>query len=133
VADGTNLRLADALGQTARELVERLEADACVISRALGDVLIIVAQHTTDGRTLNFGQGFLVSDYPETRAVLTTGEPRALTLADDRCDEAEAALLREMGYAALLMFPLELGGDRWGLVELYRAEPRPFDVADASL
>lgn len=58
--------------------------------------------------------------------MLATGEARSLTLADPHVDEAEAQLLRQLGFASLLMYPLVLDGERWGLVELYRREPRPF-------
>lgn len=122
-------RLIDALRNRAEELVAQLDADACVLSRVLGDVLVIVAQATLDGVELDLGQGFLVSDYPLTQRVLERGEPATLTLADDGADEDEARLLRELGFAALLMTPLVVAGERWGLAEVYRRDARPFDAA----
>jgi len=122
------VRLGDALHGRAQDLRARLDADACAISRAVGDVLIVVAHDTTVGVTLQFGQGFLVSDYPVTKRVLETGDPIALTLADTDADEDEARVLRELGFAALAMLPFDVGGERWGLVEAYRLEPRPFDA-----
>jgi GAF domain-containing protein len=132
VVEGTNLRLIDVLTNAARELLAAAGADACVISRALGDVLIALTHATAGGRSLDFGQGFLVSDYPATAAVLHDRTPVSLTLDDEAVDEAEAALLRELGYAALLMLPLELAGEPWGLVELYRHEARHFSGAEVS-
>jgi transcriptional regulator with GAF, ATPase, and Fis domain len=120
VSEAAGTRLVDVLHERARQLVARTAADACVISRVLGDVLIIVTRVTADGAPLELGQGFLVSDYPVTEAVLRTGDPVVLTLADDDVDVAEAQLLRDIGYATLLMLPLEVVGERWGLVELYR-------------
>jgi transcriptional regulator with GAF, ATPase, and Fis domain len=120
VSEAAGTRLVDVLHERARQLVARTAADACVISRVLGDVLIIVTRVTADGAPLELGQGFLVSDYPVTEAVLRTGDPVVLTLADDDVDAAEAQLLRDIGYATLLMLPLEVVGERWGLVELYR-------------
>ncbi|MES1247712.1 MAG: GAF domain-containing protein [Actinomycetota bacterium] len=122
--------LSDALRALAHELVEKLDADAAVISRVLGDVLIIVTQTTTDASLLSLGQGFLVSDYPPTRQVVDTREPRVLTLADDDVDPAEAEVLRALGFSTLLMLPFDLHGMRWGLVEIYRAELRPFTDAE---
>jgi hypothetical protein len=119
-------RLVDALQERARELVAGTGADACVISRVIGDVLVIVARVSTDGGPLDLGQGFLISDYPATQAVIVTGQPAALTLDDDDVDAAEARLLRELGFAALLMLPLEVVGERWGLIELYRTSASPF-------
>jgi hypothetical protein len=127
-------RLLDALRMIARELVTELDADACVISRAVGDVLLMVAEHTADGSRLDYGQGFLVSDYPATQRVLRTAEPAALTLDDTDVDEAEARLLRELGFATLLMLRFDLRGEPWGLVEVYRQDVRAFagDEVDAA-
>jgi GAF domain-containing protein len=124
-------RLADVLSAATRELVGALDADACGISRVIGDMLILVAEHAVDERTLQLGQGYLVSDYPETGRVLDRRESRALTIDDEDVDEAEAAVLRELGYGALLMLPLVLYDDVWGLVEVYRKTVRPFSDDDA--
>jgi GAF domain-containing protein len=129
VVEDAALRLGDALHARAQELRARLAADACAISRVVGDVLIVVAHDARDGVTLQFGQGFLVSDYPVTKRVLETGEPVALTLADAHADEAEARVLRELGFAALAMLRFDVGGEPWGLVEAYRLDARPFDGA----
>jgi transcriptional regulator with GAF, ATPase, and Fis domain len=129
VVEDAAVRLGDALHERAHVLRAHLGADALAISRVVGDVLIVVAYDTTDGVTLQFGQGFLVSDYPVTKRVLETGEAAALTLGDSDADEAEARVLRELGFAALAMLPFDVGRERWGLVEAYRLEPRPFDAA----
>jgi GAF domain-containing protein len=123
-------RLRDVLSTMADDLVSKLEADASAISRVIGDVLIIVAERTRDGETLQQGQGYLVPDFPQTAEVLRTGEPRSLTLDDDDLDPAEAVVLQSYGFGALLMLPLELDGRAWGLVEVYRKEPRAFTEED---
>jgi len=133
VAEPANLRLHNVLVSTTRELVTRLDADACTISRVIGDVLILVAETTPPGRTLQLGYGFLVSDFPETEAMIADGRPRLLVLTDPDVDPSEAELLRELGFGALLMLRLDLGGLPWGLVEVYREEARPFVEADARL
>ena len=125
-----NLRLLDALSNLADTLVTELEGDACALSRVIGEVLILVAERVADDATLQQGQGYLVSDYPQTEEVLVTREPRALTLDDAAVDEAEARLLRELGFGALLMTTLELNGEVWGLVEVYRTSRRPFTEAE---
>jgi transcriptional regulator with GAF, ATPase, and Fis domain len=132
VTEAAAARLIDVLHERARQLVARTAGDACVISRVLGDVLIIVTRVTADAAPLELGQGFLVSDYPATQAVLRTGEPAVLTLADDDVDVAEAQLLRDIGYASLLMLPLEVVGERWGLIELYRRSARRFDAGEVA-
>jgi hypothetical protein len=112
-------------------LVEELRADACVVSRALGDVLIQVAEHVSDGGTLLLGQGHLASDYPLTVEVLERRRPRTVSTADPDADAAEVGLLRVLGYDALLMLPLPADGERWGLVEVY-ARGRPFSEPDVA-
>jgi GAF domain-containing protein len=126
MSGAANLRLLDVLTALADTLVADLGADACSISRVIGDVLILVAEHVHDGTTLQQGQGYLVPDYPQTADVLATRTARALTLDDPDVDAGEAAILRELGFSALLMLPLELNGGTWGLVEVYRRDVRPF-------
>jgi len=130
VPDTFTMRLLDLLSATANELVERLDADGCAISRVIGDVLILVAESAPEGSTLQLGQGYLVPDYPRTQEVLATREPYTLTLADDVVDPAEAGVLRELGFESLLMLPLDLGSTGWGLVEVYRSAPRPFSAEE---
>jgi transcriptional regulator with GAF, ATPase, and Fis domain len=133
VSEGLNLRLVDVLSNLADELCKRLDADGCVISRVIGDVLIMVAERAPEGVTLQQGQGYLVPDFPMTVEVLATGRPCALTLDDPDVDEAEAAILREYGFGALLMLPLTLTESVWGLIELYRIGTRPFSADDMTL
>jgi GAF domain-containing protein len=128
-----NLKLLDVLSRIADDLVGRLSADACAISRVIGDVLILVAERVPDGGTLQMGQGYLVPDFPQTAEVLRTGQPRSLTLDDADLDAAEASVLRAHGFGALAMFTLELNGAPWGLVEVYRRERRAFSDADIRL
>ena len=124
--EALNRPLLDVLNALAGDLVETLDADACAISRVIGDVLIMVAERVPDERTLLHGQGYLVSDYPQTAEVLETRVPRALTLADPDVDDAEASVLREQGFGAVVMVPLDVNGAVWGLVEVYRLEPVAF-------
>jgi GAF domain-containing protein len=133
VPDTFTMRLLDLLSATASELVHRLDADGCAISRVIGDVLILVAESAPEGSTLQLGQGYLVPDYPRTQEVLATREPYTLTLADDIIDPQEAAVLRELGFQSLLMLPLDLGVNRWGLVEVYRSAPRPFSADEVRI
>jgi GAF domain-containing protein len=128
-----NLKLLDVLSNIADDLIARLDADACAISRVIGDVLILVAERITGGGTLQMGQGYLVPDFPQTAEVLRTGHPRALTLDDTDLDDAEASVLLAHGFGALAMFTLELNGAVWGLVEVYRRERRAFSDAEVRL
>lgn len=126
MSDRLNLRLLDALSAMADELVAELDADACAISRVIGDVIILVAERVPGDGTLQQGQGYLVSDFPQTQRVVETGMPYTVTLDDPDVDASEASLLRELGFGALAMLRLELGAETWGLVEVYRRDTRPF-------
>jgi transcriptional regulator with GAF, ATPase, and Fis domain len=130
VPDALNLRLLDALGNVADALIDELAADACAISRVIGDVLILVSERVPEGMTLQQGQGYLVPDYPQTEEVLRSGRPRGLTLDDPDVDEAEASVLRTYDFGALLMLRLELNGEVWGLVEVYRIARTSFTDAE---
>jgi GAF domain-containing protein len=121
------------LHATCRTLVDLLGAQACALSRRLGDVLVQLEEVVQPGRSLIIGQGYVVSDYPLTGEVLEQRVPRRVSLHDLDADAAEAALLRELGYDALLMLPLVVGDEPWALVEVYDAGERRFSAADADL
>jgi GAF domain-containing protein len=118
------------LNATCRALIDVLDAEACAISRLVGELLVQIEEVVQPGRSLIIGQGYVLSDYPLTREVLETGESKPVSVFDPDADEAEAELLRELGYEALLMAPLLVGGEPWGLVELYDAGERRFSVED---
>src|SRR2546423_4311271 len=124
--------VAELLGVTARAFVEVLDAPACTISRVIGDLLVDLVQHQRAGKPNRLGHGYLISDYPLTRAVIETREPRSVYAADPDADPAETTLLRELGFDSLLMLPLEAENAAWGLVEIY-GNGRRFDAADVEL
>ncbi len=72
-------------------------------------------------------------DYPRTRDVLRDRTPYHMTLNDPDADPAEANVVRELGFGALLMLPLEVADATWGLVEVYRTEPTAFDEGELRL
>src|SRR2546423_3827032 len=121
--------VAQLLGVTARAFVEVLDAPACTISRVIGDLLVDLVQHQREGKPNRLGHGYLISDYPLTRAVIEEREPRSVHAADPDADPAETSLLRELGFDSLLMLPLQAEDTAWGLVEIYGNERR-FDDAD---
>ncbi len=102
-------------------LVDELRADACAISRVLGDVLIQVGEHVPAGGTLNTGQGYLASDFPLTVDVAArcggaagvdagpAGGRRARRACCTRSATRACSCSRSCCRAAV-----------WGLVEVYR-------------
>jgi hypothetical protein len=116
-----------------REFVEVVDDGlACAISRVVGDVLIQVAEHARDGRTLVLGHGYLISDFPLTESALQQAKPRRASLLDPDPDPNEAALLGELELDSLLMIPLPGPTGPWGLAEIY-VNGRRFDERDVAL
>ncbi|HWH55499.1 MAG TPA: hypothetical protein VNT04_07950 [Gaiellaceae bacterium] len=107
------------LHTTTRELVVAVDGVACAISRRVGDVLIQVAEHALDGRTLVLGHGYLITDFPLTQEVLDEEKPKTCSLLDGDCEPGEAELLRELRLDSLLMLPLSGTSGSWGLAEVY--------------
>jgi GAF domain-containing protein len=110
--------VASLLAALARLLVEALDANACTISRAIGDLLVGLVDYSPDG-PVQAGHGYLISDYPATRDVLEQVRPEVVSVSNPAADPQEVELLRQLGFDALLMLPLERGGEVWGLVEVY--------------
>jgi len=117
------------LRAAARLLVDTLNATACAISRAIGDLLVELAEHST-AQSVQSGHGYLISDYPATRDVLESRQAMTIAVDDPAADAQEVALLRELGFDSLLMLPMICGGDMWGLVEVYDIGRDRFASAD---
>lgn len=113
------------LAATARAYVELLEASACTISRVIGDLLVDLMQHGRTGPD-RLGHGYLISDYPLTRAVIEERRPLTVSRDDPGADPNEVKLLAELGYDALLMVAIEAEDGAWGLVEIYGEKGRRF-------
>jgi GAF domain-containing protein len=121
------------LGATARAYVQLLDAPACTISRVIGDLLVDLMQHQKSGKPDRLGHGYLISDYPLTRAVIEERRPRTVSQTDPEPDENELRLLRELGYDALLMVAIEARDGAWGLVEVYGEKGRKFEDDEVEL
>ncbi len=109
-----------------KSLVFVVGATACSASRVVGDLLVDATQHSLREVSLGHEAAYRISDFPLTAEVLATGEPRAVSFADDEVDPAEAYILRELGMSAVLILPLRVEGVAWGLLELYEARLRRF-------
>jgi len=114
------------LGATARAYVELFDAQACTISRVIGDLLVDLFQHDRSNKPIRLGHGYLISDYPVTRAVIEEREPRTVSKDDPGADPNEVKLLEELGFASLLMVAIETGDGAWGLIEVYGVDSRSF-------
>jgi GAF domain-containing protein len=125
--------VAGLLGATARAFVEVLGAEACTISRVIGDLLVDLIQHRAAGGVDRLGHGYLISDYPLTRDVIEGREPRTVFVDDPHVDRAEAELLRALGFDSLLMVALEENDAAWGLIEVYGQKGRRFKDEEIDL
>ena len=121
------------LGATARAYVELLDAPACTISRVIGDLLVDLMQHQKSGKPDRLGHGYLISDYPLTRAAIEGRRPQTVSQSDPEPDENELKLLLELGYDALLMVAIEGAEGAWGLVEVYGEKGRRFKDDEVEL
>lgn len=118
------------IGTAARTFVELLDVPACTISRVIGDLLVDLFQHTRSGQVDRLGHGYLISDYPLTRAVIEERRPHAVFQGDRDADQSEVGLLKELGYDSLLMVAIEGEDGAWGLVEVYGENGRRFEETD---
>jgi GAF domain-containing protein len=124
--------VSDLLRAMSQLLVEDMDATACAISRAIGDLLVALAEHTT-AQSVNSGHGYLISDYPATREVLEDRKAMSVAVSDSAADEQEVKLLRELGFDSLIMLPMVCGGELWGLVEVYDNRAQGFGPEDIAL
>src|SRR5438105_3413138 len=107
-----------------KHLAVLLRATACSVSRLAEGALVDAANFAHEPWRLDTGGMFLLDDYPQTRSVVESGLPSAVSLSDEHVDESEAFVLRKLGLHAVLMLPLHVRGRPWGLVEVYDARER---------
>ena len=86
-------------------LTNELEAHACNLSRVVGQLLVDLCEHSTDGRRIQLGRGYLLPDFPLTQEVVERCEPRIVSLLDADVDPSEAELLRDLNFDSLVMVP----------------------------
>jgi len=125
-ADGVCDRLCKAL-------VFVVGATACQTSRVLGEYVIDTNEHALREVHLGDRTAYRVSDFPLTEATLRDRTPQALSFVDGTVDPAEAFVLRDLGMSALMMLPLYVRGEPWGLVELYEMRLRRFTESDVAV
>jgi hypothetical protein len=75
-------------------------------------------------------QTYELDEYPNTAQALAQGQTYSCRVDDPAVDSAEAALLRERGFASLLLTPLVSAGRSIGIIELFDTRPREFTTAD---
>jgi len=121
-AVSSSLEFDQVMRQVAISTAQALRMEACGIStyepgaQHVYTLSVYSVSHTPD---VPLNQHYRLADYPATARVLESGEPMVVQASDSEADPAEVALLRESGYATLLMFPLRASGRVVGLAELF--------------
>jgi diguanylate cyclase (GGDEF)-like protein len=121
------------LGRLCKSLVFVVGATACSASRVAGSYLVDATEHALREVWLGDEAAYRIADFPLTRDALQTGEPRAVSFLDGDVDPAEAFILRELGMNAMLMLPVLVRAEPWGLIELYEMRLRRFSEDDVSI
>ena len=116
-----------------KALVFVVGATGCSASRVVGDYVVDATGHALREVSLGDEAAYRIADFPLTAEVLRTGRPRAVSFVDGEVDPAEAFILRELGMNSLLLLPLRLRGEPWGLVELFEMRLRRFTDDDIAV
>ena len=120
------------LERLCKGLVFVVGATACSASWVVGEYLVDATEHALREVWLGDEAAYRIADFPLTAEALASGEPRALSFLDD-VDPAEAFILRELDMQAMLMLPLIVHAEPWGLIELYEMRLRRFSEDDVSI
>jgi GAF domain-containing protein len=130
--------VAAALGQvrsrseldSAVRLIERLlHADDVTVSRVVAGERML--ETLTDHSGVAPGERYSYDDYPTTEHVIVEQVAGQLVAGDPSSDPAEVRLLKELGFAGLLMVPIVAGGSTVGLMEVSRRSGRPWTSAES--
>jgi len=121
------------LRAASKELTLLLEAEAALVSQLEDGLLREIADYARFERQVARGLSYYLSDYPATEAVLDGGVPWGISIDDPSADPAELFVLREMQMKSVLLVPLVVAEEPWGLIEIYDSRPRDFSSSERHL
>jgi putative nucleotidyltransferase with HDIG domain len=121
------------LRAASKELTLLLGAEAALASQLEGGLLREIADYARSGQQVAKGLSYYLSDYPATEAVLERGVPWGISSDDPGADPAEVFVLREMQMKSVLLVPLVVRDEPWGLIEIYDSRPRAFSASERHL
>jgi putative nucleotidyltransferase with HDIG domain len=113
-----------------RELTLLLNGQAALASQLEDGLLREIADYARSGQQVAKGLSYYLADYPATAAVLEAGVPWGISTSDPGADPAEVFVLREMHMQSVLIVPLVVGEEPWGLIEIYDSRPRDFTASE---
>ena len=108
-------------------------ATGSLISRVDGSRLVDLVCHALRDVDLDATSAYLIDDFPVTKEVLDSGEPRSISFLDENLDRAEAFVLRELEMNCALLLAIVVDGTTWGLAEVYDKRLRRFTRDDESV
>jgi diguanylate cyclase (GGDEF)-like protein len=76
------------------------------------------------------GERWELAAFPATIRLLESRTPGQIVVGDPASDPDEVGELERLGYGAVLMVPVTLGGGRLALAEVYRLHPQAFTSAE---
>jgi putative nucleotidyltransferase with HDIG domain len=118
------------LRAASKELTLLFDAEAALVSQLEEGLLREIADFARSERQVARGLSYYLADYPATEAILDAGLPWGISSDDPRADPAEVFVLREMQMKSVLLVPLVVREEPWGLIEIYDSRPRSFTAAD---
>jgi putative nucleotidyltransferase with HDIG domain len=121
------------LRAASKQLTLLLGAEAALVSQLEDGLLREIADYARSERQVAHGLSYYLADYPATQAVLERGVPWGISSDDPRADPAEVFVLREMQMESVLLVPLVVGDEPWGLIEIYDSQPRAFSASERHL
>jgi putative nucleotidyltransferase with HDIG domain len=116
-----------------RHLTMLLDAKACLVSQVEDGLLREVADYACTTSQVARGLSYYLTDYPTTASVLLTGKLCSVSADDPTADPAELFVLREMEMQAVLLVPIVVEGEAWGLIEVYDTRRRVFSSVERHL
>jgi diguanylate cyclase (GGDEF)-like protein len=93
-------------------------------------VTMVHHSHGTHSLAEDDVEGYTLTSYPATAAVLETQRPRQIRRSNPRDDPSEREMLTKLGFGSLLMLALVVRGETIGLMEIADVQDRAFSPQD---
>ena len=126
LADASDRR--SALEAVAREWVDLFHCAACGVSLVEDGSRLRDVAFVDSGRPWEGGRVHALDDRPAPARALAEGRPYACSVGDPEADAAEVAVLREAGFASLLLVPIRGPEGPLGAIELLERRRRTFSA-----
>ncbi len=134
----STLDVDELMSQVAVAVAQALNVDRCTLATYDANQRAIIHRAIYDAsgqrERTPLGVACPLDNFPAVERVIDQDEVLLVRVADPEGDPAERGLLRRLGFAAELMFPVRAGGRVVGVAELYSAEAaREFTSDDVRL